>query len=181
MVIIPKGLYEWIRPIDSQSEVCTVTISPMSDFATEVHSTKIAAFVKEKKIKPLNSTPYKHAQNLIERFAQSFKNSIIRTALCTNSFPIQRYWCYAAQYSDQTYNKLQRKGTVISRDEAFYGIKADVSYCVPFYEHGWAYVSPEERAAKLKRWSTKALSDRGTQIRCLGYEDPYEIPNSSLA
>jgi len=56
-----------------------------------------------------------------------------------------------------------------------------VSNCVPFYEHGWAYVSPEERAAKLKRGSTKALSDRGTQIRCLGYADPYEIPNNSLA
>lgn len=151
----------------------------LSDFATEVHSTEFAAFVKEKRIKPLNSTPYKHAQNLIERFVQSFKN-MIRTTLYTNSCPI-RYWCYAAQYSAQTYNKLQRKGTTISRDEAFYGIKADVSNCVPFYEHGWAYVSPEERAAKLKRGSTKALSDRGTQIRCLGYADPYEIPNNSLA
>ena len=76
----------------------------ISDFATEVHSTKIAAFVKEKKIKPLNSTPYKHAQNLIERFVQSFKN-LIRTALCTNSFPIQRYWCYAAQYSEKKGNR----------------------------------------------------------------------------
>ena len=151
----------------------------LSDFATEVHSTEFAAFVKEKRIKPLNSTPYKHAQNLIERFVQSFKN-MIRTTLYTNSCPI-RYWCYAAQYSAQTYNKLQRKGTTISRDEAFYGIKADVSNCVPFYEHGWAYVSPEERAAKLKKGSTKALSDRGTQIRCLGYADPYEIPNNSLA
>jgi hypothetical protein len=57
-----------------------------------------------------------------------------------------------------------------------------VSNCVSFYEHGLAYISPEEeRAAKLKRGSTKALSDRGTQIRCLGYADPYEIPNSSLA
>jgi hypothetical protein len=211
----------------------------LSDFATEVHSTEFAAFVKEKRIKPLNSTPYKHAQNLIERFVQSFKNMIRTTAvyegkhkfaeqvlfsylyveelqsllqgfefsfngkqffiqarlilhimdtkaaegvfkLYTNSCPI-RYWCYAAQYSAQTYNKLQRKGNTISRDEAFYGIKADVSNCVPFYEHGWAYVSPEERAAKLKRGSTKALSDRGTQIRCLGYADPYEIPNNSLA
>ena len=60
-------------------------------------------------------------------------------------------WCCAAKYSAQTYNKLQRKGATISRDEAFYGIKADVSNGVSFYEHGWAYVSPEERAAKLKR------------------------------
>jgi hypothetical protein len=93
---------------------------------------------------------------------------MIRTTLNINSCPI-RYWCYyAAQYSAQTYNKLQRKGTTISRDEAFYGIKADVSNCVPFYEQEWAYVSPEERAAKLKRGSTIALSDRVTQIRCLG-------------
>jgi hypothetical protein len=61
-----------------------------SDFATEVHSTEFAAFLKEKKIKPLNSAPYKHAQNLLERFAQSYKN-MIRTALSTNASPI-RYW-----------------------------------------------------------------------------------------
>ena len=150
-----------------------------SDFATEVHSTEFAAFLKENRIKPLNSTPYKHAQNLLERFAQSYKN-MIRTTLSTNDSPI-RYWCYAAQYSAQTYNKLHRKGSTVSRDEAFYGIKADVSNCVPFYEHGWAYVSAEERASILRRRSTKALSERGVQVRCLGYADPYEIPNKSLA
>jgi hypothetical protein len=33
----------------------------LSDFATELHSTEFAAFVKENRIKPLNSTPYKQA------------------------------------------------------------------------------------------------------------------------
>jgi len=56
-----------------------------------------------------------------------------------------------------------------------------VSNCIPFYEHGWAHVSAEERASLLRRGATKALSDRGVQIRCLGYADPYEIPNKSLA
>ena len=151
----------------------------LSDFATEVHSTEFAAFLKEKGIRLLNSTPYKHAQNLLERFAQSYKN-MIRTALNTNDSPI-RYWCYAAQYSAQTYNNLHRKGQTVSRDEAFYGVKADVSNCVPFYEHGWAFISPEERASLVKRGSTKALSERGVQVRCLGYTDPYEIPNNSKA
>ena len=105
---------------------------------------------------------------------------MIRTTLNTNDSPI-RYWCYAAQYSAQTYNKLHRKGQTVSRDEAFYGVKADVSNCVPFYEHGWAFISPEERASLVKRGSTKALSDRGVQVRCLGYMDPYEIPNNSKA
>ncbi len=56
-----------------------------------------------------------------------------------------------------------------------------MSNCVPFYEHGWAYVSAEERASILRRGSTKALSDRGVQIRCLGYANPHEISNKSLA
>ena len=61
-----------------------------SDFATEVHSTEFAAFLQDNKIRPLNSAPYKHAQNLLERFAQSYKN-MIRTTLNTNASPI-RYW-----------------------------------------------------------------------------------------
>jgi len=56
-----------------------------------------------------------------------------------------------------------------------------VSNCVPFYEHGWAFVSEEERATIAKRGATKALSDRGVQVRNLGYTDPYEIPNRSQA
>ena len=183
-----KNKSEWLQCLkDCIAEYGPSTRNPksvnlaylQSDFATEVHSTEFAAFLKDKKIKPLNSTPYKHAQNLLERFAQSFKN-MIRTSLSTNDCPI-RYWCYAAQYAAQTYNKLYRKGSTVSRDEAFYGIKADVSNCVPFYEHGWAYVSADERASILRRGSTKALSDRGVQIRCLGYAEPYEIPNKSLA
>ena len=114
-IYLVKNKSEWLQCLkDCMNEYGPSTRNPksvplqylLSDFATEVHSTEFAAFVKEKRIKPLNSTPYKHAQNLIERFVQSFKN-MIRTTLYTNSCPI-RYWCYAAQYSAQTYNKLQR-------------------------------------------------------------------------
>ena len=103
-----KSKSEWLQCIKNCiAEYIPSTRNPRSvnlaylPAATEVHSTEFAAFLKENRIKPLNNTPYKHAQNLLdERFAQSYKN-MIRTTLSTNDSPI-RYWCYAAQYSQQT-------------------------------------------------------------------------------
>jgi hypothetical protein len=52
------------------------------------------------------SAPYKHQQNLAERYVFSIKNGI-RTVMAYNNAPI-RYWCYAMDYFCYTFNNLPR-------------------------------------------------------------------------
>jgi hypothetical protein len=104
------------------------------DYNSEVQSTESTEYLKLHQIKLLCSTPYKHAQNLIERFVQSILN-MLRAVMMYYSCPV-RYWCYALEYTIATYNMLCKTGSVISRNEGFSGEKPDVSICVPFYSHG---------------------------------------------
>jgi len=94
-----KSKSEWLQCLkDCMADYGPSTRNPksvplaylLSDFATEVHSAEFAIFIKENRIRPLNSTPYKQAQNLLERYVQSYKN-MIRTSMSTNTSPI-RYW-----------------------------------------------------------------------------------------
>ena len=73
---------------------------------------------------------------------------------------------------------LCKIGNKISRNEGFSGEKPDVSICVPFYSHGWAAITEEEREAKP---GVKPLKDRAIQVIMLGYTQPYTKPDKSGA
>jgi hypothetical protein len=118
----------------------------LTDYNSEVQSTKSTEYLKENQIKLFSSTPYKQAQNLIERFVQSILN-MLRAVMMYHASPV-RYWCYALEYTIATYNMLCKIGNKISRNEGFSGEKPDVSICVPYYSHGWAAVTEEERQAQ---------------------------------
>ena len=89
-----------------------------------------------------------------------------------------RYWCYAFEYTIATYNMLCKTGSIISRNEGFSGEKPDVSICVPFYSHGWAAITEEEREIQP---GVKPLKERATQVIMLGYTQPYTKPDKSGA
>jgi hypothetical protein len=73
------------------------------------------AFV-EKNIRLRTSAPYKHQQNLDERYVGSIKDGI-RTVMAYNNAPI-RYWCYAMDYFCYTFNNLPRINETRSRDDS---------------------------------------------------------------
>jgi hypothetical protein len=83
----------------------------------------------EKNIRLRNSAPYKHQQNLAERYVGSIKN-VIHTVMAYNNASI-RYWCYAMDYFCYTFNNLPRINETRSRNEIFVGIKPDLSHSVP--------------------------------------------------
>jgi hypothetical protein len=151
----------------------------LTDYASESHSAAFTSFLQANQIQLLNSTPYKHEQNLIERYVQSILN-ILRATMIHNHAPV-RYWCYGLAYSIHTYNLLCKQGITYSRNEAFSGEKADISACVPFYSRGWAYRTPEERALAPTRGTLKSLRDHAIQVIMLGYCNPFPIDDSSTA
>jgi hypothetical protein len=146
----------------------------LTDYASEVHSTEFTAFLQQENIQLNNSAPYKHEQNLVERFIQILWN-MTRANMFYNSAPLQ-FLCYALRYTVDTYNMLCKKGNLMSRNEEFTSVKSDVSLCVPFYATGWAYLSIAERLA-LKLG--KGLKPKAKDVIMLGYCMPYEIPDKS--
>jgi hypothetical protein len=68
----------------------------------------------EKNIRLRTSAPYKHQQNLAERYVGSIKDGI-RTVIAYNNAPI-RYWCYAMDYFCYTFNNLPRINETRSRN-----------------------------------------------------------------
>ena len=151
----------------------------LTDYATEVHSTEFTLFLSDSNIELLNSTPYLHEQNLIERFIQVIKKKL-RTALMYNRAPYY-LWCYALTYVCDTFNMLPRTNKPLSPNEAFYGEKQDVSKCVPFYASGWYYVTKEERQALPSNSKEKLIDDRAMNCLMLGYTNPYIIPDKTQA
>ena len=53
-----------------------------------------------------------------------------------------------------------------------------MSICVPFYSHGWAAITEEEREIQP---GVKPLKERATQVIMLGYTQPYTKPDKSGA
>jgi hypothetical protein len=137
----------------------------MTDFASEVHEHEFSEYLAENQIKLYNSAPYKHHQNLIERYIQTLKN-MLRTVMSYNNAP-PSYWCYAIIYTIDTYNMLMKSNDNRTRLEIFTGDKVDVSKTVPFYSTGWAHIDEKERKAKH-------TTDRSWRVKMLGYSEPYE-------
>ena len=153
-----------------------------SDFCKELQSHEVTEYLRETfpGILLLSSAPYKHGQNPAERKWQHLK-AMHTGAMLQNSTPV-RYWCYALQYTAQTYRMLPQTGHTQSRNEEFSGEKSDISKCVPFYSHGWAHISEEEIQAKKRNSGSKKTSTaHAVQCRMLGYADPYEVPDSTGA
>mmetsp|Transcript_29793 Transcript_29793/g.40907 ORF Transcript_29793/g.40907 Transcript_29793/m.40907 type:complete len:1150 (+) Transcript_29793:1094-4543(+) len=148
----------------------------MTDFASEVHSKEFTKFIQDNDIRLDNSAPYKHAQNPVERKIQTISN-MMRATLIYNLAPI-RYWCYGIMYTVQTHNMICSTGNTRTRNEDFSGEKSDISSCVPFYSHGWAAISDEERKT-TDTGTHKTLKDRSVQVIMLGYTQPYPIPDKS--
>ena len=79
-----KSKSEWLQTLKD----CTNEYGPganikskkllhlLTDYNSEVQSTESTEYLKENQIKLFSSTPYKHAQNLIERFVQSIFNML---------------------------------------------------------------------------------------------------------
>jgi hypothetical protein len=72
----------------------------------------------EKNIRLRIGVPYKHQQNLAERYIGSIKDGI-RTVMVYNKAPI-RYWCYAMDYFCYTFNNLPRINETQSRNVIVY-------------------------------------------------------------
>jgi hypothetical protein len=142
----------------------------LTDFASEIHEHEFSAYLVEIGVKLYNSAPYKHHQNLIERYIQTLKN-MLRTVMSYNNVP-PSYWCYAIMYTIDTYNMLQKSDQFETRSEIFTGEKTDVSKTVPFYSTGWAHIPETER----KRKSTTL---RAWRVKMLGYASPYKDTNYS--
>ena len=151
----------------------------LTDYATEVHSTEFTEFLAASNIELLNSTPYLHEQNLVERYIQILKN-MLRSALLYNRAPYT-YWCYALTYVTDTFNMLPRLQEKRSPNEAFFGEKQDVSKCVPFYSSGWYHLSAEERLARPSDDPRNLLDERSEPCIMLGYTNPYIIPDKTQA
>jgi hypothetical protein len=148
----------------------------LTDYATEVHDKDFSTYLLENRIKLLNSAPYKHAQNFIERFIQTLKY-MTQTAMAYNEAPLNTV-CYAIMYSIDTFNMLCSIGQLKTREEIFSGEKTDISSCVPFWATGYAHISPEERLY-LDSKSKKNRNDKSVKVKMIGYPDPYKIPNKS--
>lgn len=136
----------------------------LTDYMSEVLSTKFKAFCARKYITLLSSAPYKHSQNLAERHVYTVKDGM-RTVMIYNKCPL-KYWDYAIQYFSDTHNNLPRKGELLSRNELFNGKKPDVSSAVPFYAKGYYHQTSDERTPRV---GGKTHGDRGISCRMMGY------------
>ena len=154
------------------------TIVLQTDFDSVVHSTDFTKYLLESGAHLFNSSPYKHAQNLIERFIQTLKN-MVRTNMHFNGAP-GNYWCYALQYSIDTYNMLASKSKTITRNEIFSSEKVDISKCVPFYARGWSHIDDIERAY-LDKNPKFPRNDKALDVRMLGYTDPHRLEDKTKA
>ena len=149
-----------------------------TDYDSVVHASDFTAYLLDKGIRLFNSAPHKHAQNLIERYIQTLKN-MIRTNMYYNRAP-GSYWCYALQYSIDTYNMLAAKGLHATRNEVFSLEKTDISKCVPFYARGWSYINESERKY-LAANPNFNRNDKALDVRMLGYTDPHRLDDSTKA
>lgn len=135
-----------------------------SDFGSESLSNKFLNYLYDNHIILQTSAPYKHQQNLVERYIYTLKDGM-RTIMSYNNTP-RKYWCYALDYYCYTFNNLPRMGKLTTRDEDFTGVKSDMSLAVPFYSNGYYNVSIEERKqAKLG----KTFSPKAIKCRFIGY------------
>ena len=101
------------------------------------------------------------------------------SAILQNNTPV-RYWCYALQYTAQTYRWLPQSGHKQSRNKTFSGEKSDICECVPFYSHGWAYVSEEEiKSKRINTGSNKPKASRAVQCQILGFSTTYEMTDNT--
>ena len=62
-------------------------------------------------------------------------------------------------------NTLCKTGSIVSRNERFSGEKPDMSICIPFYSHGWAAITEEEREIQP---GVKLMKEKATQVIMLG-------------
>ena len=106
------------------------------------------------------SAPYRHEQNLVERFIQIVMNGV-RITLKYNGSP-PSFWFKALKYYIHSINNTPVMDRMKSRYEEFWGDKPDISYEVPFYSRGVFYLSDEEIARN-------ALSDRAVPCFMVGY------------
>jgi len=106
------------------------------------------------------SAPYRHEQNLVERFMQTVMNGI-RITLKYNGTP-PSLWYKALKYYIHSINNTPVMDRIKSRHEEFWGERPDISYEVPFYSRGVFYLSEEEIARN-------ALSDRAVPCFMVGY------------
>ena len=53
-----------------------------------------------------------------------------------------------------------------------------MSICIPFYSHGWAAITEEEREIQP---GVKLMKEKATQVIMLGYTQPYTKPDKSGA
>jgi hypothetical protein len=135
-----------------------------ADSGSEQLSTAFTEYVRQADIQLLLSAPYKHQQNLVERYIATIKNGL-RTVLAYNNAS-SYYWCYAMDYYIETLNNLPRMGHKISRNEAFTGEKPDVSAAVPFFATGYFHVTSDER---MLTSSGKAFALRARRCKMVGY------------
>jgi hypothetical protein len=135
-----------------------------TDFGSEAISNSFLNYLYENNIMLQTSAPYKHQQNLVERYIYTLKDGI-RTIMAYNNTP-RKYWCYALDYYCYTFNNLPRMGKLTTRNEDFTGIKSDMSLSVPFYSNGYYNVTVEERA---KAKTGKTFSHKGIKCRFIGY------------
>jgi hypothetical protein len=112
-----------------------------TDFDSLVLDKHFNDVLVEKNIRLRTSAPYKHQQNLNERYVGSIKDGIC-TVMAYNNDPI-RYWCYAMDYFCYTFNNLPRINETRSRNEIFFGVKPDLSHSVPFYSSGTTMYVPK--------------------------------------
>jgi hypothetical protein len=169
-----KSLIEEYGPAQNENSQKVKIL--LTDYAREIHEQGFSEYLATNGIRLYNSAPYKHHQNLIERYIQTLKN-MLRTIMTYNNAP-PSYWCYAIMYTISTYNMLPLSDQIETRDEVFTGIKTDVSFTVPFYSTGWSQVSETERKV-LKRQNDKYYNDRAYRIKMLGYPDPYRDKDRS--
>ena len=144
----------------------------LTDYATEVHSLDATNYLRDNNIELQNSAPYKHEQNLSERYIQTLWN-MVRCSMYYNKVPMV-YICYAFEYSADTHGMLCRIGETKTRDEVFYNKKTDVSKCVPFFSEGWYHVTKEERIY-LNKNLKQTLKDKARNCIMLGYTNPYRL------
>jgi transposase InsO family protein len=149
-----------------------------SDWATEITSKEFTDFLKDNNIKFQSSAPSKHAQNLVERYVYTIKDGV-RTVMLYNKAPFC-YWNYALDYFIDTFNNLPRIGHLQSRNEAFYGVKPDISIAVPFYASGYYNVTKKEREL-LKANKIKDFDEKGKSCKFLGYANKFIKDDSSEA
>jgi hypothetical protein len=134
-----------------------------SDYDTAIINEKVSTYLFKTHVTLYSSAPYKHQQNLAERFVQTIKDGL-RTIISYNNTP-QKYWCYAAVYYCFIYNHMPRYDKNISRLEDFTGVKPDISQFVPFYAKGVCHVTKEQR----ELMGGLTFTPKAISCRMLGY------------